>query len=106
MLEFILKYWTQFLFGIMASFIFFLYRKIIRHYRIMNYTKNGVKVLLKGEIVRRYQEYKKLGCISIFDREIINDLYQEYKNLGGNGMIEDMIEDISDIPLDTECGGD
>lgn len=106
MLEFILEYWIQFLFGLIVSFLCFLYRKIIYHYRIVNYTKNGVKVLLKGEIIRRYQEYKKLDCISIFDREIINDLYQEYKNLGGNGMIQDMIENISDIPLETERGGD
>ena len=41
-----------------------------------------------------------------FDKEIITELYEEYKNLGGNGIIEDMIDDISEIPLTKGCGGD
>lgn len=106
MLEFIAKYWIEFGFGIVISVITFMYRKISYYYAVMNSTKNGVKVLLKVEIIRRYDEYKKLEYISFFEKEIITDLYQEYKNLGGNGVIEDVIDDISEIPLVKGCGGD
>ena len=99
MLEFIMKYWIEFSFGLVISFITFLCKRINYYYKVMNSTKNGVKVLLKGEIIRRYNEYKKIGCLSLFDKEIITELYEEYKNLGGNGIIEDMIDDISEIPL-------
>ena len=106
MLEFVIKYWIEFGFGLIISFITFLYKKVSHYYTIMTSTKNGVKVLLKGEIIRRYNEYKKLDCISLFEKEIIMDLYREYRNLGGNGIIEDVIDDISEIPLMKGCGGD
>lgn len=105
-LKFIITYWIEVLFGIIISVITFLYKKIEKYYSVMNSTKNGVKVLLKGEIIRRYNEYKMLGYISLFDKEIIIDLYLEYKNLGGNGVIEDIIEDISKLPLKKISGGD
>ena len=106
MLEFIMKYWIEFSFGLVISFITFLCKRINYYYKVMNSTKNGAKVLLKGEIIRRYNEYKKIGCLSLFDKETITELYEEYKNLGGNGIIEDMIDDISEIPLTKGCGGD
>ena len=67
MLEFIMKYWIEFSFGLVISFITFLCKRINYYYKVMNSTKNGVKVLLKGEIIRRYNEYKKIGCLSLFD---------------------------------------
>ena len=63
MLEFIMKYWIEFSFGLVISFITFLCKRINYYYKVMNSTKNGVKVLLKGEIIRRYNEYKKIGCL-------------------------------------------
>lgn len=106
MLEFILKYWIEVGFGLIVGLTAFLYRKISHYYEMMNWTKNGVKVLLKDEIIRRYNEIKKEGSLSLFEKEAIIDLYQEYKNLGGNGMIEDVIDDISEIPIVKNHGGD
>lgn len=105
MLQFIAKYWIEVGFGLMIGFITFIYRKIGHYYIVMNSTKNGVKVLLKGEIIRRCNLYRQTGSITIFDKEIIMDLYQEYKNLGGNGLVEDMIKEISKIPMMKDHGG-
>lgn len=103
---FIVDYWIEFFFGLIISIICYLYKRISDYTKLINSTKNGVKVLLKGEIIRRYNEYTKKGSMSIFEKEIVMDLYQEYKNLGGNGMISNLVEDIEDIPLSRTFGGD
>lgn len=106
MVTFILEYWTEFLFGILASIILFFYHKIGEYYKNVSATKNGMKILLKNEIIKEYQSMHKRKCTTIYEKSIIMDLYKEYKNLGGNGVIEDIIRDVNEIPLNENCGGD
>ena len=106
MIEFIVKYWIEIFFGLITSFILFLYRRIGIYFKIMNATKNGVKILLKNEIIKEYKTFSKNNCINFYEKNIILELHKEYKNLGGNGMIEDIINDINDLPLKDNCGGD
>ena len=49
---------------------------------------------MRNELIRRYREYEEKGEISILDRENITHLYEEYKNLGGNGTVEKLYDDI------------
>lgn len=103
-IQFIITYWIEFLFGLITSFIIYLSKKISKYYLMINSTKDGVKVLLKGEIIRRRQEYKQQKSITLYEREVLNDLYKEYNALGGNGIIEDIIDDIDSLPISD--GGD
>lgn len=103
-IQFIITYWIEFLFGLITSFIIYLSKKISKYYLMINSTKDGVKVLLKGEIIRRGQEYKQQKSITLYEREVLNDLYKEYNALGGNGIIEDIIDDIDSLPISD--GGD
>ncbi len=104
-LDFIFKYWIEIFFGIITSMAGYLYKKLKTYYNLLEATTNGVKVLLKGEIIRRYNENKKTGEITLFDKEIINELYKEYRNLGGNGLVSEFVNEINDIPLSIS-GGD
>jgi hypothetical protein len=106
MIDFVLKYWIQFLFGLISSFIIFLCKMIKNEYETIKNTKNGMKVLLKKGILEKYKVYKEKNCITFYEKEMINDLYQEYKNLGGNSFIEDIMDDINDIPMKNDCGGE
>lgn len=105
-INFIINYWIEVFFGLIISIICYLYKRIVEYNKLIDHTKNGVKVLLKGEIIRRYNECTQKDCMTIFEKEIVMELYDEYKNLGGNGMISNLIEDIDDIPLSKNCGGD
>lgn len=86
-ITFILKYWIEIFFGILIGLFGYIYQRLKKYYSLIETTKNGVKVLLKVEIIRRYNEYKKNEEISMFDKEIISELYKEYGNLDGNGII-------------------
>lgn len=99
-MEFIVEYWLEFFFGIMVSVIGYLCKKIIEYHKLIETTRRGVQTLLKCQIIAKYDEYKQRGFVSLYDREIIGELYIEYKNLGGNGLINKLVDDIEKISLE------
>ena len=60
--------------------------------------EEGVQALLRNELVRRYREYESKGEISILDKENIEAMYTQYKNLGGNGTVKKLMEDMLELP--------
>lgn len=70
----------------------------------MESIKSGVKILLKNEITNYYDEAILKNSITLFEKEMLIELYKQYKNLEGNGLIENLIEKIDTIPL--KNGGD
>lgn len=59
--------------------------------------ENAVQALLRNELIRRYREYEEKGEISILDRENITHMFEEYKNLGGNGTVEKLYSELLDL---------
>lgn len=60
--------------------------------------KNGVQALLRDRIIQSYSHYEEKGFCPIYARENLEKMHKEYKNLGGNGMIEDLMNKITDMP--------
>lgn len=61
--------------------------------------KNAVQALLRNELIRRYREYKTKGEMTILDKENIDHLYAEYRNLNGNGTVKELYEDMDNIKI-------
>ena len=99
MLEFIIKYLLEILFGIIISSIIFLYKKMEISRKIINSSINGVRALIKAKIIESYYTYTARGYISIYDKNNIEELYIQYRELGGNGVIDDLIEDIKKLSV-------
>ncbi len=105
-MNFIINYGLELLFGLLSGFIMYLYKKLLEYRKIMNATRKGVQALLKSKIIEKYTEYRNSGCVSIHDQEIINELYMEYKALGGNGIIERLVDDIAEMEVNKCKGGE
>ena len=60
--------------------------------------ENAVQALLRNELIRRYREYKTKGEMTILDKENIEHMFEEYKNLGGNGTVKVLIEELLECP--------
>lgn len=99
MISFIIEYWLQFIFGIIISLIVTIYKRINKHYEKINTIQDSLKTLLKSRIISEFERIIKNNCITIFDKEIINDLYNEYTKLGGNGVIKDIVEKLNNLPI-------
>lgn len=57
----------------------------------------GVQALLRNEIIRRYREFEIKGEISILDQENLDEMYKQYQNLGGNGTVKKMMNDLYEL---------
>lgn len=57
----------------------------------------GVQALLRNEIIRRYREFETKGEISILDQENLDEMFEQYKNLGGNGTVKKMMNDLYEL---------
>ena len=60
--------------------------------------EEGVQALLRNELVREYREYKAKGELSILDKENIAAMFEQYKNLGGNGTVKHLIDELMELP--------
>lgn len=60
--------------------------------------EEGVQALLRNELIRRYREYKTKGEMTILDRENIEAMFKQYKNLGGNGTVKELMNELLEVP--------
>ena len=56
--------------------------------------EQGVQALLRNEIIRRYREFEIKGEISILDKENLEAMFEQYKKLGGNGTVKNMMDEL------------
>lgn len=94
MAEFIIKYWLEIAFTLVVGAVSYIFKKITGLYKRQKAVEQGVQALLRNELIRRYREYETKGEISILDKENIEHMYNEYRNLGGNGTVASMYEDL------------
>ena len=92
MLDIIIKYWLEILLTTLTSGIVYVFKEYI-------VLKNGLKALLRNEIVRIYETYSKLGYCPSYMKENVNEIYVNYHKLKGNGMATSMIDEINKLPV-------
>lgn len=96
MLDFIFKYWLEILFTIVSSGIIYMFKEYIG-------IKNGLKALLRNEIVRTYENYSRLQFCPNYIKENTNLIYENYHALGGNGFISNLVNEIYELPSEERC---
>ena len=60
--------------------------------------EEGVQALLRNELVRSYREYEAKGEMSILDKENMEAMFIQYQNLGGNGTVKHLMDDLLELP--------
>ncbi len=83
MLNAIINWAVPFLFGGAVSLICTLFAKN-RAY------KDGLRCLLRAEIIRCYDKYTERGEIPIYAKEALEKEYKAYHKLGGNDVATDL----------------
>lgn len=96
--SFIVEYWLEFLFGLLSGAILYILKKVYGLYKRQKAVEQGVQALLRNELIRRYREYKAKGEMTILDRENIEAMFKQYKNLGGNGTVKELMNELLEVP--------
>ena len=91
MFEILIKYWLEILLTFITSGIIYIFNQY-------NGLKNGLKALLRNEIVRIYETYSQLGYCPSYMKENVSLIYENYHKLKGNGMATSMISKIYMLP--------
>lgn len=91
------KYTIEFIAGAILAWVT---TTIIKLKKRNTATQDGVKALLKSEIIQIYHVYSEKGNMPIYARENAMSLYEEYKNLGGNGVVDDLMKKMLALPIE------
>ena len=104
MMDFIAKYWLEVVFGaILAGFgaaFHGLSRRVSRRIEEQEAIKLGMQALLRDRIISAYNHYMDKGFCPIYARENVRRLYEQYHNLGGNGTVTHLVEELEELPTD------
>ena len=108
-IDFIVKYWLEVAFGLIVACLTALYRKLSKQMKEQKAKQEamdaGVRALLRDRIVGAYNHYAvDRGYCPIYAKENVNQMYEAYHTLGGNGTVTKLKEQIDELP--TEPGTD
>ena len=103
MLEFIAKYWLEFVFGLIATALTAGYAKIskrLKEEKARNQAiENGVRDILRMQILDTYERCKASGTITVSRKDAIDSAYNSYHALGGNGTITQVHNELMTMPI-------
>lgn len=98
--EWVKEYWIKALFGGVISCFGLLLAWIKKKFKRQVVLELGIQALLRNDIRQAYKECVNKGYCSLDDMENIQDMYDSYHALGGNGSVTRLIEKLK--KMDTE----
>ena len=100
-MDFIFKYFVELLFSIGLMIIGLLFNKIKKYYKNVESSVSGVKYLLKTKIIEEYDRIKEKNCITLYQKENIISLYNEYKRFGEDNFIKEIMNEVDEIKIES-----
>lgn len=98
-LTWITKYWIEFGFGLLTTSLFALIKWIKIKIDVIkkenSAQSDGMRSLLKDRILQSYFTLSQTEEVTEPMLEVINDMYSSYHDLGGNGTITKIVDDIN-----------
>lgn len=100
--EWVTKYWLEWVFGLLIAVLTYVVRtlstRIKRQADENQALRDGMRSLLKAQIVDNSERALADGWCGARLRDTINDLYGSYHALGGNGTVTSIVHQVMDLP--------
>ena len=61
--------------------------------------EEALKCLLRSNITSKYYVYSELKEIPCYEKENIDMMFEEYKNMNGNSYVETIVNEINQLPI-------
>lgn len=90
------EWWLKWIFTLVGGGLIFVVRLLWRRQRA---TELGIQALLRDRILRAYYHYQERGTITLHGLENVNKLYEQYHNLGGNGTVTKLVNDLREMEV-------
>ncbi len=99
MVDFGLTILSGVLIAIITASVFWLVKAIKKDRAAHSMLSDGIKSMIRYQILMIYNEAVKNKGIHTHERDILNEMYASYKSLGGNGFITDIMDKIKDLEI-------
>lgn len=73
--------------------------KVKDHKRKDSRQEEALKCLLRSSITSKYYVYSELGEIPYYEKENLNYLHKQYKNMDGNSYVDEIMVEINSLPI-------
>lgn len=97
-MDWIVKYWVEFLFGGLIAAVGALYRLLLAERKKRKALEAGVRAILRNDIIKLADKYLDAGEIPVYAMETVTAMYDAYHELGGNGTITKLVEEVKRLP--------
>ena len=100
--EWITKYWVEWVFGVLIAGITWVVRRLGKRLKTAQQEnealRDGMRSLLRAKIIEKSERALKDGWCGTRLRDTINDMYESYHALGGNGVVQGVVEQVMRLP--------
>lgn len=66
--------------------------------------RDALRSVLKNSIVRTHREFMAEKEIGRYSLQSVLDMYEQYKALGGNAFVDEIIQELKELPLGIGAG--
>ncbi len=102
MIEFIMQYWLEVIFGVVVAGVgtvsISLRSKLKKQLDKEKALENGVCSLLRAEMIRSGEKYIQKRYCKIYAKDAFDKAYIAYHELGGNGTMTELHEQVMNLP--------
>lgn len=99
---FITKYWIEALFGFLLTCLSVCYKRLATKYKKeierQEAIEKGLQALLRSQMINDYNHYKEKGYAPIYAKENFENCWQQYHNLGVNGVMDGVHKEFMELP--------
>lgn len=97
-MDWIIKYWVEALFGGILAALAAVYKMLLTERKRRKALEAGVQAMLRNDIIKLADKYLDAQEIPVYGMETIEHLYNAYHQLGGNGTITKLVEEVKRLP--------
>lgn len=101
--EWIVKYWIEWVFGLVTGGVAVYCRHIAKQVRKereeQKALRDGMRSLLRRQIIADCEQAARDGYCETKMKDTINDMYTAYHALGGNGVVSRLKEQTMNLPV-------
>ena len=88
--------------SIFSAFVAFGMGKLAGGFRRMEALEKGVQAILRDRLYQSYNHFMEKGYAPLYARENFENMYQQYHNLGKNGVMDDIRDKFLELPLEPQ----
>ena len=104
MIDFIIKYWVQALFGLLITLFSYMNKCVKKFKNHIDCNKMGITLLLKRELMEYYEQLIKKENITLEEKDNFNEIVKTYKCFDESRVVDDLEEKLNNMPSKLERG--